>query len=133
MNNDIDELEKEIERQETPLEEIERRKCEMKIAQARSKVIEEYLDSSTSDIKNEIDETEVIIRTVKDLKEFLSQFEDETIINFYDKKGKNRFFLDNLKVLSAASYYNDDKKRSCHYWYRYNGYRLSRIIYSNKN
>ena len=110
MNNDIDELEKEIERPETPLEEIERRKCEMKIAQARSKVIEEYLDSSTSDIKNEIDETEVIIRTVKDLKEFLSQFEDETLINFYDKKGKNRFFLDNLKVLSAASYYNDDKK-----------------------
>ena len=109
MNNDIDELEKEIERPETPLEEIERRKCEMKIARAQSKVLEKHLDSSTSDIRKEIGETEVIIRTVKDLKEFLSQFKDETIINFYDKKGKNRFFLDDLKVLSAASYYNKEE------------------------
>ena len=101
---DLNELEKYINGPDGDSTEKEARMKE--IYKKQVEVGTKFLNSVTKEVKEEIAKNKTNIIKIKDLKEFISKFDDDADVMFYNEE-ESEFYGDNMKLLLASSYFDD--------------------------
>ena len=100
---DLNELEKYVNSPDGDSPEKEARIKE--IYKKQVEVGTKFLNSITKRVKKEIAENKTTIIKVKDLKEFISKFDDDADVMFYNEE-ESEFYGDDMKLLLASSYFD---------------------------